>query len=104
MMKFNPKRIEETYQRKGFIVAEDLGLWLWLSKLVLWCGVKNGDLIRCSTVVDYDGRTVCFHDKSILLGHADYPHAHVEIRYTLDLNFFRSKIWSTDETDSHRSS
>lgn len=89
------KKLDEIYLAKGYLVPKDLGLPLWLGKLLLWAGHRFGNFLRMSTVVD-GTKVICFHDRGTLTGHRAHPNAHVETRYTLDLNFFRSKVFGED--------
>lgn len=88
-------RVNSLYAKQGYVLDTDLGLPAWFTRLIFWFSQKTDSkgFKKMSTVVNYDGKVICFHDSSNLLGHANYPNAHVENRYTLDEEFFRSKIW-----------
>jgi hypothetical protein len=84
-------RIRKIHDEKGFLKAEDLGMSI-VGNFVLWSLWKLGKIHRFSTVID-GTRVVCFHDKSTLLGHGNYPNAHVETRYSTSKEKYRQKIW-----------
>jgi hypothetical protein len=86
------ERLDSIYLAKGYLVKEDLKINSYAAGLLLWLTWKFGYMLRMSTVVD-GNKVICFHDSSTLVGHAHYPNAHVETRYTQDKKFFRQKVF-----------
>lgn len=89
-------KIDRKYERQGYLRAEDLGINLKLAKFILICADRSGDFHKMSTVVD-GTKVICYHDSATLKGHAHYPNAHVETRYTMDKEFFRRKVFPNEQ-------
>ena len=87
------ENLDRIYEDRGYLLAADFGTSWWVKPLV-WCTIRTGNVIRAWTVVEPDGEVICYNQYAHILRDTGHPNARVEARYTFDIDYFRSKIWT----------
>ncbi len=86
------RKLDRVHDDKGYLVPADMApLSTRLSRLILAVECRFGNMIKCSTLVDHDGRVICYNKWVRITSHPYYPDAHVEERWTADERYFRHK-------------